>query len=132
MSYLLLFPQLIMGPFWYSETTSGGWIGICTTTRRYPVLKPACGLAAAAERSIAPKRQDIGSPPELARGRSAGGQPLHHHTTALQHHCTTLWYATCGPKGCETAGAAPVGTPLVDLRITRRQAPPLPARHLWT
>ena len=31
--------------------TFGGWTGTCTTTRRYPVLKTACGLAAAVERT---------------------------------------------------------------------------------
>jgi len=60
-------------------TTLGLWIGTCTTTCCYPALKPACGLAAAVECTTAPKRQYIGSFPELACRQSAGGP----------HHCTT-------------------------------------------
>jgi len=66
-------------------TTLGVWVGTCTTTCCYPALKPACGLAAAVECTTAPKRQYIGTPPELACGQSVGGP----------HHCTT----TCGNLG---------------------------------
>ena len=57
-----------------------------------------------------PSAKILLSPPELARGQSAGSP----------HHCST------------TPPVATLVTPLVDLRITRRQAPPLPAHHSWT
>jgi len=75
----------------------------------------------------------------------AGGQPAA-HTTAPSHHLVVRhsWtqglrdgrrrlcrYATHGPEGRRTAGAASADTPLVDPRVAGRQAPPLPIRHSW-
>ena len=75
----------------------------------------------------------------------AGGQPAA-HTTAPSHHLVVRhsWtqglrdgrrrlcrYATHGPEGRRTAGAASADTPLVDPRVAGRQAP-LAIRHSWT
>ena len=70
-----------------SLRTIGGWIAICTTTSLYPVLKPACGLAAAVDRTTAPKHQNIGVP----LNQPAGSQPAARHTAsrcaAYGHEC---------------------------------------------
>ena len=132
-------------------TTPNAWIGIHTTPSFYSAHKPACGLAAAV-RTTAPKRQDIGSPLEPARGQSAGG--LHHHTTAppvtakvtfaksvrsysnnsagLPLHADTSLKqrgATLIPgrpplqQVVMTTQVPSCGRPLADLRVPRQQAP---------
>jgi len=97
---------------------------MCTTISGYPVLRPACGLAAAVGRTTAPKFQNICTIPEPACQQPAQRVAPPHRCTAAPVHPRTTDNDPSRQIRIHPYRLSLINTP--SARLTY----PLPMRHL--